>query len=102
MIDKESVYKITSQIPKGKVTTYGNLARLSGIKNPRVVGNILHKNTDPEKIPCHRVVDGNGKVAPKFAFGGAQGQIQKLKLDGIQVVNGKVFLPKYFWERQII
>lgn len=102
MIDKEAVYKITSQIPKGKVTTYGNLARLSGIKNPRVVGNILHKNPDPKKIPCHRVVDGNGKVAHKFAFGGAQGQIQKLKSEGVQVVNGRLILPKYFWKQLII
>ena len=98
MTREDTLYKITSQIPKGKVTTYGNLARLSGIKNPRVVGNILHKNTDSEKIPCHRVVNSKGKVAQSFAFGGSEGQIQKLKSESVQVVNGKVFLPKYFWK----
>lgn len=67
-------------------------------KNPRVVGNILHKNTDSEKIPCHRVVNAKGKVAQNFAFGGSEGQIQKLKSESVQVVNGKVFLPKYFWK----
>ncbi len=90
-------YKIVSRIPKGKVTTYGELAKISGIDSPRIVGNLLHKNPDSEKIPCHRVVNAKGEVAQKFAFGGAEGQIKKLQLEGVQVVDGKVLLPKYSW-----
>lgn len=64
------VYKAVSFLPKEKVTTYKILSGLTGI-NPRLVGNILHKNPDPENIPCHRVVNGKGEVAENYAFGGA-------------------------------
>ncbi len=102
MTKQDRVYKFVSLVPKGNVTTYGELARLSGIKNPRVVGNLLHQNPDPDRIPCHRVVNAKGKVAENYAFGGAQGQIQKLKSEGVQVVNGRLLLPKYFWKKLII
>ena len=69
MTDKQKrVYKITSLIPLGFVLTYKKLAQLSGVKNPRVVGNILHKNTDPQNIPCHRVVHSDGSLAKNYAF----------------------------------
>lgn len=97
MSNKWSVFELVSHIPKGKVVTYGQLAQISGIKNPRVVGNLLHQNQDPDKIPCHRVVNAEGKVAQNYAFGGADGQIQKLKSEGVQVVNGRVEFPKYLW-----
>jgi len=97
MTNKEIIYKITSKIPKGKVITYGQVAKLAGIKSPRVVGNILHKNTDPEKIPCHRVVNSKGKIAKNYAFGDAKGQIEKLVVDGISVDEGRVNLSKYLW-----
>jgi methylated-DNA-protein-cysteine methyltransferase-like protein len=95
---KEKVYKITSLIPKGKVLTYSALARLSGYKNPRVVGNILNKNPDPKKYPCHRVVAKSGKISRSYAFGGAIAQGRKLIREGIKVVNGKVNLDKHLWE----
>jgi len=96
-MDSKKFYEIVSLIPRGKVTTYANLARLSGIKSPRVVGNLLHKNPDSEKNPCHRVVNAKGEVAQKFAFGGALGQVKKLESEGVQFENGKVPLPKYLW-----
>lgn len=61
------VYGLVKRVPSGKVTTYGNLARLIG--NPRLsrqVGWVLHANRD-SKTPCHRVVDRNGRLAPNFA-----------------------------------
>ncbi len=91
------VYDFVSLIPRGKVTTYGNLARLSGIKNPRVVGNLLHKNPNPKTNPCHRVVNAKGKVAENYAFGGEIAQIKKLQSEGVPISNGKVDLGKYLW-----
>ena len=95
MAFKEIVYKIVSRVPRGKVLTYGQVARISGLKSPRVVGNILHKNTDPENIPCHRVVNSKGGVAKNFAFGGAKGQVDKLVREGVQIEKDRVDLNKY-------
>ena len=82
-------------VPKGKVTTYKTLAEYAGIKNPRVVGNILHKNTDPEKYPCHRVVKSDGSIAAGYAMGGPSAQRRKLKAEGVKFLkNGSVDLAK--------
>ena len=66
----ELIYDVVKHIPKGKVMTYGQVATLAG--NPRwarVVGYALHVNPEPGVIPCHRVVNRDGRVAPGFAFG---------------------------------
>lgn len=68
---------------------------MSGIKSPRVIGNILHHNPDESLNPCHRVVNSSGKLAGHFAFGGIKGQTKKLEAEGITVKNGKVDLGKY-------
>ena len=66
----DKVYKIVSKIPRGKVTTYGKIAKEIGLRNPRIVGFALHSNKTPDEIPCHRVVNIKGEVAPGYAFGG--------------------------------
>lgn len=91
------VYNVVKQIPKGRVLTYGIIAKLSGIKNPRFVGSILHKNKDPENIPCHRVVNFQGKVAKSYAFGGVKAQAGQLQAERVEVVNGKVNLARFLW-----
>ncbi|MBI3289973.1 DNA-3-methyladenine glycosylase [Candidatus Microgenomates bacterium] len=73
------VYEIVKSIPRGKVATYGWVAKKVGI-SPRVVGNTLHKNVNPQKIPCHRVVNSKGKLAENYAFGGAKEQARKLRV----------------------
>lgn len=93
-----SVYEVVSSIPTGKVLTYKDVARLSGVGNPRVVGNILHKNSDPVNIPCHRVVNREGKVSNSYAFGGARVQEARLKSEGVEITNGSVDLSKYLFK----
>ena len=61
----------------------------------RAVGNALHKNPDPEQIPCFRVVNSKGELAGEFAFGGAGAQARLLEAEGIVVTDGKVDLEKY-------
>lgn len=78
------------------MATYGKVAEMAG--NPRMsraVGNALHKNPDPEHIPCYRVVNSKGELAGAFAFGGENVQKKLLEADGIEVINGKVDLKKY-------
>ena len=90
------IYEAVKRIPKGRVATYGKVAEMAG--NPRMsraVGNALHKNPDPDHIPCYRVVNSKGELAGAFAFGGEEVQRKLLEADGIEVVNGKVDLKKY-------
>lgn len=96
---KEKVYRYLITIPKGKVTTYGQIAKYLGNKNlARVIGNILHKNPDGDKYPCYKVVNKNGKLAKHYAFGGLETQRKRLENDGIKVVDNKVDLLKYMFK----
>ena len=90
------IYEAVKKIPRGKVATYGQVAELAGDKKmARAVGNALHRNPDPEHIPCYRVVNAKGELAGAFAFGGANVQEQLLAADGILVVDGCVDLERY-------
>ncbi|MCH7541515.1 MGMT family protein [Patescibacteria group bacterium] len=101
MSKREAVYELVSLIPAARIATYGQLALLSGIKNPRVVGLILHENPNPEKIPCHRVVNRKGLVAESFAFGGGIEQRERLKNEGITFADGRVDLSKHLWNQRV-
>lgn len=93
------IYEATKQIPRGYVATYATVAELAGDrKMARAVGNALHKNPDPDSIPCYRVVNSKGELAGEFAFGGEGAQAKLLEADGIAVVNGKVDLSIYGWK----
>lgn len=95
----EKIYEVVRQIPKGKVATYGFVALKAG--NPRwarVVGYALHNNPAPMIIPCHRVVNREGKVAEAFVFGGGNAQRDLLRKEGIVFeADGTVDLLKYGW-----
>ena len=78
------VYEVVKSIPKGKVTTYGNIAKILGKpKMSRQVGWALHATPSPETIPCYRVVDRFGRVSPAFVFGGANVQRNLLEEEGV-------------------
>lgn len=90
------IYEAVMRIPKGRVATYGQVAELAGDKKmARAVGNALHKNPNPEQIPCFRVVNAKGELAGEFAFGGLGAQANLLKADGVTVINGKVDLAQF-------
>lgn len=80
------IYDAVRHIPKGRVSTYAAIAKRAKT-HPRIVGQALHRNPDPQSIPCHRVVNSKGRVAERFAFGGAKEQIKRLKSEGIQMNN---------------
>ena len=96
-LSHNSLYRIVQNIPEGKVTTYGALARMCGIRSPRTVGHILHQNPDPVHIPCHRVVNAQGFVAHNFAFGGGHAQKAKLIQEGIMFVGDHADLSYFVW-----
>jgi methylated-DNA-[protein]-cysteine S-methyltransferase len=86
---EEKVYKKLLEVPKGKITTYGELAKAIGLKNgQRVIGKIMNKNPYPVIVPCHRVIKSDGKIG-----GYAWGEKVKAKMllnEGIKIKNGKI------------
>ena len=96
----ENVYEAVQLIPRGKVATYGQIARMIGApRSSRAVGYALHANPRPGVIPCHRVVNREGRLAPAFAFGGPEIQAQLLESEGVEVdENFTVDLDVYLWK----
>lgn len=116
---KSKVYQLVRKIPKGKVATYGQISgKLKSESgelrvNPKLVGWMLHANGDPD-VPCHRVVDRNGRLAPRFAgpqlpgakangrraFGGAEEQRRRLLSEGVHFKDEMhVDLSACLWQR---
>lgn len=93
------VYDAVSRVPYGKVATYAQIALLSGHRGAqRAVGNALHKNPYFGIVPCHRVVNSQGRLAPEFAFGGVAEQKRLLESEKIAVDDGGIVsLEKYQW-----
>ncbi len=95
----QSVYEYVKSVPQGKVTTYGMIARAIGRpRAARQVGNALHRNPTPGIVPCHRVVNREGRLAPAFAFGGIEVQARLLEEEGVTVKDGYVEMERYFWK----
>ena len=87
-LDKK-IYKKLLEVPEGKITTYGELAKAVGfINGQRVVGKIMNKNPYPVIIPCHRVVKADGKVGG-YAYG-EEIKTNMLKKEGIKIKDGKI------------
>ena len=102
MTSFEKIYAVVRQIPVGKVSTYGQVARLAG--NPRwarVVGYALHVNPEPGVIPCHRVVTKEGRISPAFAFGGENQQIALLEDEGVEFIDATHVDMKRFCVRAL-
>lgn len=91
------IKKLVAQIPEGKVTTYGEVAKAAGITDARKVGWAIYGNQD-KKVPCHRVVNKAGFVAERFSLGGWQEHKARLEAEGIQFTQEKqVDLQKHMF-----
>lgn len=84
----EKCYELLKNIPKGKVTTYKEIAKALKTKAYRAVGNAMNKNPNPVDIPCHRVVKTDGSLGG-YAYGDAK-KILLLKEEGVEVKDGKI------------
>lgn len=93
----ERVYAAVCEIPYGRVSTYGRIAERCGSpRASRAVGMALHRNPYEGIVPCHRVVNREGRLAPGFVFGGPEEQRNRLIEEGVVVSpEGCVDLSKY-------
>ena len=86
---EHKVYKKLLDVPKGQITTYGDLAKAVGLKNgQRIIGKIMKQNPYPVLVPCHRVVMSTGKIG-----GYAYGEHVKTKMlsdEGMEIINGSI------------
>ena len=94
----DRVYEIVSKIPRGKVLTYGEVAKRAGnAKAARAVGMCMNKNRDIGRVPCHRVVAANGELTG-YAFGGIDEKKRKLMEEGVKFVGERVDLEQSRWK----
>lgn len=95
---KQKVYELTRQIPKGKVATYGQLAKLAHKPNAaRAVGVFMKSNPDAPRTPCHRVVAANGALTGYSAGNGISTKKAMLITEGVYFIGNKVDLKRSLW-----
>lgn len=97
---KEKVYKICREIPKGKVATYGQIARLAeNAKAARAVGYFMRTNPDAPGTPCHRVVASDGSLTGYSGVGGVKQKKKMLTNEGVRFQGEKVDLKSSLWKK---
>ncbi len=100
----ERVYNIVKQIPSGKVTSYGAIAKALGTaKSARMVGWAMNASHNLEDVPAHRVVNRNGLLTGKMHFDGSNLMQQLLENEGVIVKNNQIVdFDKIFWTPEIV
>lgn len=95
----QMILAVVSQIPKGKVASYGQIAKLAGLpKHARLVGRVLGQIEDRTAIPWHRVINSQGKISTtQLTEHGDHLQQILLLSEGVVVLNGRVNLKKFAW-----
>ena len=96
----ERVYSIVRQIPYGKVTSYGAIAKaLGAARSARMVGWAMNASHSLENVPAHRVVNRKGLLTGKHHFEGTQLMQQLLESEGVKIQNNQIVnFEKYYWE----
>jgi len=92
---QNKVYGICKKVPKGKVTTYKEIAEALGTKAYRAVGTALNKNPFAPIVPCHRVVNSDGFIG-SFAFG-VNKKVRLLRKESVEVMNERIDLRKFLF-----
>lgn len=96
----QALYDAVSKIPRGKVSTYGQLAFLIGHpRASRIVGAAMARVPESLSLPCHRVIYGDGRLCCHQAFGGIQRRL--LEQEGVTFLeDGRVDLKKHLWNTE--
>ncbi|MFN4026339.1 MULTISPECIES: MGMT family protein [Flavobacterium] len=99
----ERVYDIVRQIPEGKVTSYGAIAKaLGSARSARMVGWAMNASHGRDDVPAHRVVNRIGMLSGKHHFDGTNLMQQLLENEGIEVVDNQIVdFEKHFWQPEV-
>jgi methylated-DNA-protein-cysteine methyltransferase-like protein len=99
----ERVYAVARQIPYGKVTSYGAIAKVLGAaRSARMVGWAMNASHNLEDVPAHRVVNRKGLLTGKHHFDGTNLMQQLLESEGIEVIDNQIIdFEKHFWMPEI-
>ncbi len=99
----ERVYAIARQIPYGKVTSYGAIAKALGTaRSARMVGWAMNASHNLEDVPAHRVVNRKGLLTGKLHFEGTNLMQQLLENEGLTVIDNQILdFEKYFWQPEV-
>ncbi|MDL2217163.1 methylated-DNA--[protein]-cysteine S-methyltransferase [Christensenellaceae bacterium OttesenSCG-928-M15] len=93
------IYETVAMIPPGSVATYGQIAAIAGSpRAARQVGYAMSAASKERRLPCHRVVNRLGELAPEHAFGGKEYQRMLLEMEGVTFLgDGRIHLKKHIW-----
>lgn len=99
----ERVYVVVRQIPYGKVTSYGAIAKVLGsARSARMVGWAMNAAHNLEDVPAHRVVNRKGLLTGKHHFDGTNLMQQLLESEGIKIKDNQIIdLEKHFWQPEL-
>ncbi len=95
----QAIWLVLSEVPEGKVVTYGQVAEMAGITNgARIVGTVLSQLPPASHLPWHRVINSKGEISfpessPRYCT-----QRERLEQEGITFFNHKVRLKDYRWD----
>ena len=96
--NKEKILQTVGAIPKGKLSTYGNIAALAGMpRHARFVGTVLKNLPAGSKIPWHRVINSQGRSSFPEGSDAFHKQVQRLEAEGVILSGGKYNLRHYLW-----
>src|SRR5258708_21494070 len=100
--DHGAIRKVIASIPRGRVASYGEIAARAGLpRRARMVGRVLRESGDTVKLPWHRVLRSDGRIA--FAPGSRAFREQRARLidEGVGVKAGRIDLLRYGWQRDV-
>ena len=99
--EHEAIRRTIASIPRGRVSSYGEIAQRAGLPGrARLVGKVLGEG-GYEKLPWHRVLRSSGQSAFPAGSRGFREQSQRLRTEGVVVVNGRVNLQLFGWQRDL-
>lgn len=99
----DQVYRLAAKIPRGKVATYGQIARLLGApRSARIVGWAMHGNPHGSMVPCHRVVQQGGSLSPNYCIGDPGRQRRLLAREGVTFLpDGRIDMARHQWSAPV-
>lgn len=93
-----ALYVVLSQVPEGKVVTYGQLAAMAGLgRAARWVGRTLSQLPDGSQLPWHRVIGAGGRISLAAGTVGGEEQRARLRAEGISFMNNRVDIRRHGW-----